>query len=355
MSIDIIKLSNIVDELVEEKGLSKDILINAVIEGIIIGYKKKFPDLEITANYDKKDDKINVFKKVLVVNKIEDETKEISIKKAQKIDENINIDEFINIPLNEKFGRVEISKIRQFIGQKIKQIEAEIIYNEFKDKKGTIVNGLIHKVDSFGAIVLIHDIPTFLPKSMSIPGESLFVGMHIKALIKDIYEIPKGDEKMLLERNSVDFIKKLLEFEIPEINDGLIRIEKIVRVPGYKTKVIVSSRRDSHISPVGTCIGINGTRIKSILKEIGLEKLDLIQFTNKKEDLITGALKPATINSVEIKGNIAYVNLPSDQRAIAVGKSGKNILLASQISEMQIELIDETNNNNKIENNLIEM
>jgi N utilization substance protein A len=333
------KISNIIDELVEEKGIDKNIILKAIIESIHSVYEKKHENSIITIEYNKKDDSLVAYKILEIVEKVTNSDKEISLKKAQNISTSSELGEKISIPLDDPLTRVEILKIKKIINQKIKEFEAEVIYKEFADKKDTIINGTINKIDETGALVLVYGFNAFLPRKMMIGDERFTSGSPVKAIIREVFQMPRIDGQILLDRSKEDFIQKLLELEIPEIFDGIVRIEKIVRVGGYKTKVLVSSR-DSHINPVGTCIGMGGVRIKSILKELGQEKLDIIALVNKQEDLVAQALKPATVQYVEIKGNTAYITIDPEQRSIAVGKMGKNVYLASQLTGFSIEIID---------------
>jgi N utilization substance protein A len=346
--MNIFKLSEIVNEIVEEKGINKEIILQTIIEEIIFIYKKKYPHLKLSIDFNKKEDKINIYNHKKVVLKTEDPETEIALKKAQNENSQIKVNDEVQVLFDGKLGRIEIVKIKQLINQKIKQIEADAIYKEFIDKKGTLVPCVINKYDFSGVVALVHDVPAFIPKSLMIPGEKLPIGTQIYAIIKDVCNTTKNNEKILLERNSVEFMQKLLELEIPEIFDGIVRIEKIVRIAGYKTKVLVSSR-DTNVNPVGTCIGLGGIRIKPILKEIGTEKLDIIAFSNDKEILISKSLKPAEIISVQIKGETAYVKIAGDQRAAAVGKMGNNVSLASQLVGISIEITDESQKETKEE------
>ena len=341
-----IKISHIVDELVNEKGMNKDSLIKCVIESIKTVYEKKYNKKELDFSYNKKDDSFFIYEKKQIVEKVKDESGEISLKKAKLIKNDCILGEKINVPFLEKIGRIEIVQIKQLIGQKIREIESELIYKEFINKKGTIVNGIVKKADETGAYVSVFDFQAFLPKSFMIPGERITSGIPIRAIVKDVSINSKNDEKIILERNSVDFIKKLLEIEIPEIFEKIVTIESIFRIPGYKTKVLISSK-DDKVNAIGAIVGKSGSRIKNILKELNSERLDLIEFTENIEDLVEKSLKPAIINSVKIKNGIVYIDLSEEERAVAVGKGGKNIYLASKIVNMPIEII----NNNKYKEN----
>jgi N utilization substance protein A len=338
------KLSFIIEELVEEKSMNRDDIINSIIDAIKIVCERSFPESSLTVNYNKKDDILSFFSKKTIVKKAENDNNEISIRKASSIIENAKEGDEILVPFVPKIGRIDINKIKHLISQKIREIEAEAVYKEFSDKIGTLVNGVVHKIDSSGAIINIYDYHAYLPNSLLIPEEKLTPRMHIRCLIKEVYKIPKKDEGILLERTSTDFIKKLLEIEIPEIFEKIVIIENIVRIPGYKTKVVVSSK-DKNINPVGTCIGQGGIRIKQILRELGNERLDILKYNEDKTEFVIQALKPAKISSVEIKNNCAYVKIEDEERSAALGKGGKNIVLASKIVGIPIEIIG--NNNNK--------
>ena len=197
----------------------------------------------------------------------------------------------------------------------------------------------------------MHGYNAYLPKNNQIPKEKYFINMPIKVLIQDInHEAKNFEEIIVLDRASESFVEKLLELEIPEIFEKIITIEKIVRVAGYKTKLILSSK-DKNINPVGACIGMSGSRIKPILKEIEPERIDFILSTENKEQLVSECLKPAKINFVEIKDNKAFVFIDQEEKSAAIGKNGKNIFLASTLSEFNIELLDSKVNNSLNDNN----
>lgn len=343
--ININNIYSIIEEFIEEKGIAKETIIQGITEALQFIYENKFPKNTIIVEYDKKKEEISIKKKVKIVEKVEDIYNEINLKKAQVIYGKCELNEEIKILCEESLNRIDILKIKQIINNKIKSIEIQIISKEFEDKKNTIVNGTIHKIDQYGTIILVHGYNAYLPKSNQIPNEKYFVNMPIKVLIKDInHEARNFEEIIVLDRASESFIEKLLELEIPEIFEKIITIEKIVRVAGYKTKLLLSSK-DKNINAIGTCIGVSGSRIKPILKEIEPERIDFIIFTENIELLISECLKPAKINFVEIKNNKAFVFLDQEEKSAAIGKNGKNILLASQLSNFNIELIDNKNYN----------
>lgn len=333
------KLSDVIEELVEERGLDRSVLSGIVCEGILAAYTKKYTDLPLHVEHDKKTDEIVVQVQKQVVSTVADEEKEINLRKARSINPKAEIGDTIAVPFNGKIGRIEILRAKQVIANKIRSIEALAIYNEFKSKESTIVHGVIHKCERAGAVVKIQDTLAFLPKSLMMPSDKCIVGYSIRALLKDVLPEPRNDNQLVLDRSSELFLQKLFELEIPEVFEKLVEIRKIVRAPGYKSKVIVSSH-DKNIDPVGTCVGIGGARIKPILKELGGEKIDILEWTDSKEELIKDALKPAQVNRVVLTDvHNAQVFVNEDQRSLAIGKMGQNIGLASRLTGVNLHLV----------------
>ena len=250
------------------------------------------------------------------------------------------------IPFDGTIGRVEILKAKQVIASRIRDVEAITIYNEFIDKKDSIVHGTVHKVEHSGTTVMLRDSLAFLPRSLTIPGERHVAGRPIKALLKDVYSDFRSGGQLILDRASGEFLIKLLELEIPEIYDKLIEVKAVARKAGYKSKIIVASH-DLNIDPVGTCVGVGGGRIKPILKELFSEKIDVISWVNSKEELVRNALRPAEVNKVEIVDQEAKVWLSEDQRAFAIGKMGQNISLAAELLNLNIHLISSSSSSSK--------
>lgn len=333
------KLSQVIDELVEEKGLDRSVLSAIIAEGMLAAYKKKYPDLPLKVTYNRKSDEIEVFIEKAVVNTVQDDATQISLRKARSIKEDVQVVDTLDLPFEGTIGRIEILKAKQVIAQKIRAIETSAVYQEFKQKENTIVHGIIHKCERNGITVKLQDTFAFLPKSLMIPGDKCIVGYTLRALLKEVLPEPRHENQLILDRTSPDFLRRLFELEVPEIFEKLVEIKKIARAPGYKSKVLVVSH-DKNIDPVGTCVGVGGARIKPILRELGTEKIDIIAFNRSLEDLIKDALKPAEINRVElIDTKNAQVWIDEDQRSIAIGKMGQNISLASELTGMNIHLV----------------
>jgi N utilization substance protein A len=337
-----VKLADVIDELVEERGLKRDSLGAIVCEGMLAAYERKYPELVLKAEEDPVTGDLVVLVQKTVVASVEDEYSQISLKKARNIDKNAALDDQIWLPFEGAIGRVEVLRARQIIASRIKQSEAQIVYDQFKDKRGQIIVGTIHKVERNGVSVKFGDVYAFLPYSLSIPGERFAVGYTVKALLKEVLSEPQGDNQLILDRVSPEFLEALFALEIPEVFEKLVEIKKIVRSPGYKSKVAVFSH-DRNIDPVGTCVGVSGSRIKPILKELGGETIDVFLWSDILPLFVKNSLKPAAIDRVEMnaENTIARVWLNEDQRPFAIGKSGQNILLASQITGVTIQLVRE--------------
>ncbi len=333
-------LTDVIEGLVEERGLDREKVIGIVCEGMQAAYVKKYPDVAFHVIFNRKTGNVEVFAEKKAVSSVVDDDHEVSMRKARIIDPAIQPDQTLNVPFEEGIGRIEILAAKQVIASKIRDLEQLAVYNDFKDKEGTIVTGIVHKKEHAGYAVKINEVLALLPQDNTGPGEIIKIGHPIKALLKEVYQAARGDYQLLLDRASTDFVKKLLEIEIPEVFEGLVEVKDIVRIPGYKTKIVVASSR-KEIDPVGTCVGVGGARIKPILRELGQEKIDLIQWTDTIEKLIRYSLKPAEVDKVEVvDGNKAVVWLAPDQRSFAIGKMGQNINLASKLVGLEIQLQD---------------
>jgi len=334
-----VKLTDVIAELTEERGLDRDTLASIITKGILAAYQKKYPNLVFSVEYDKKTDEIQVKVQKEVVSSVEDGDLQISLRKARSIDKKSKIGDGVFLPFEGVVGRIEILRAKQVIASQIRKMEADATYQEFKDKEGSIVYGVIHKCEHGGTIIKLRDTLAFLPKSLSIPGDKCTVGFPIRALLKEVLAEPRYENQLILDRVSNFFLAKLFELEIPEVFERLVEIKKIVRIPGYKSKVALISH-DENIDPVGTCVGVGGSRIKPILKELGGEKIDVISWSESLEKLIANALKPARVNVVElVDSQTANVSVDEDQRSLAIGKMGQNIALASKLTGVNIHLM----------------
>jgi N utilization substance protein A len=337
-----VNLSSVIEDLVEERGLDKEKIVDIVCDGIRAAYIKKFPAVAIETIYNRKSGELEVFAKKTVVAAVGDENKEISLRRAKTFDPSCALGVEILVPFEDQIGRIEILTAKQIISSKIRDLEQLAIFDEFKDKKDTIISGTVHKRERVGFAVKIGEVIALLPQEGLIPGEVLRLGHPVRALLREVLPAPRGDYQLILDRASAEFVMHLLGSEIPEVFEGIVEIKKIVRIPGYKTKAIVAST-SKEVDPVGTCVGVGGARIKPILRELGQEKIDLIEWSDSLEELVQGSLKPAEVDRVEIVDDKkAIVWFPQDQRSLAIGRMGQNIKLASRLVGLEIQLQDIT-------------
>ncbi len=335
------KLSQVLEELVQERGLNREVLTSIICEGLHAAYSKRHPEMILSVQYDKKSGELAVSAEKKVVSQVENDALEISLRKARVFKSDIQLGDMVQVPFESPIGRIEVLRAKQVIAQKIRAIEAKALYEEFKDKEGTIVTGTIYKTEIRGVMVKLGDALAFLPKSLMIPGDVCTPGYAIKALLKEVLEEPRNDNQLILDRKGPEFVAELFRLEIPEIYENVVEIKKIARIAGYKSKVIVISH-DSDVDPIGTCIGFGGARVKPILRELGTEKIDLINETFSSEDGVRAALKPAVVRHVEMVNGEAHVWLDSDQRSLAIGKMGQNIALASELCGVAIRLMEDS-------------
>lgn len=333
------KLANVIEELVEDRGLDRSVLADIVIEGMLAAYQKKYPLLVLKAHINNSTGDLEILVEKEVVSSVEDEESQISLKKARNIDGASEIGSKLMLPFEGSIGRVEVLRARQIIASKIRNVEALAVYNAFKPREGEIIHGVIHKCERAGMVIKIdEETLAFLPRSLTSPADKCVVGYPIRALLKEVLPEPRNDNQLVLDRSSEEFLQNLFELEIPEIFEKLVEIKKMVRSAGYKTKIAVTSH-DPNIDPVGTCVGVNGSRIKPILKELGGEKIDVIPWGESLEIFVAHALKPAVVTDVEIKNGIAKVWLEDEQRSLAIGKMGQNISLAARLTGLDIQLV----------------
>ena len=333
-------LIDVIEGLVDDRGLDKESVISAISEGVLAAFQKKFPDVELTVSFNQKSGSMEAFVEKDVVSSAKNKDKEISLRKAKVIDSNVKIGDRINVPFEHKIGRIEILTAKQIIASKIRGLEQSAVYDDYKDKQGSIVTGTVYKRERDGFAVKMGDVTALLPNNGVVSGENLRAGLPVRALLKEVLPVARGDYQLILDRSSADFVKKLLEIEIPEVFEGVVEVRRVARTPGYKTKVLVASN-NSDIDPVGTCVGVGGSRIKPILRELGQEKIDLIQWTESLELLVKNSLKPAEIDKVEVMDDErAMVWLAQDQRSLAIGRMGQNISLASRLTGLDIQLQD---------------
>ena len=333
------------EELEKEKGIEKAYLLESIETALVTAYKKNFDSLEnVKVVMDQDTGATHVYSVKDVVKTVEDSALQISVEQAKKINKGLQEGDKVEIEIVPKdFGRIAAQTAKQVIIQKLREAERNIVYTEFNDRKGEIVSGLVQKADKNIVVLDLGKLEGIMPTKEQIPTERYRVNDKIKGYVLDVERGEKGAPQVIVSRSHPDFVRKLLEFEIPEIYEGLIEIKSVSRDPGYRSKVAVYSP-DENIDPVGSCVGQKGVRIQNVINELNGEKIDVIEWNPDPAIFISAALLPAKIMAVDIKEEekFAQVIVPDDQLSLAIGKSGQNARLAARLTNWKIDIKSET-------------
>ena len=344
-SIETKELITAIEELEKERGISKEYLLSSLETALVTAYKRNFDSAEnVKVNMDENTGDIKVYAVKTVVEEVLDDQLEISLEEAKKENKNAKIGDEVEIEIIPRnFGRIAAQTAKQVIVQKIREVERNMVYTEYNDRKGEIVSGIIQKADG-GTIVLdLGKLEGIMPVKDQIPTETYHVNDKIKAYVVSVERGLKGTPQVLVSRSHPDFVRKLFEFEIPEIYEGLIEIKSVARDPGQRCKVAVYSQNEN-IDPVGSCVGQKGIRIQNVINELHGEKIDVIEWNADPSIFISSALLPAQIMAVDIKEEekFAQVIVPDDQLSLAIGKAGQNARLAAKLTGRKIDIKSES-------------
>ena len=344
-NIDVKEFIEALNELEKERGIKKDYLLESLEAALVTAYKRNFDSVDnVKVTIDGNTGEIHIYSVRNVVEILEDPLLEICLEDAKKIDSNYNIGDVVNLEIRPKdFGRIAAQTAKQVVIQKIREIERDMTYNEYNDKKGEIVTGLIQKADGGIVVMDLGKLEGVMPIKEQVPTEKYKVNDKIRAYVVDIERGAKGNPQVIVSRSNKDFVRKLFEFEIPEIYEGLIEIKGISRDAGSRTKVAVYSKNEN-IDPVGSCVGQKGIRIQNIINELNGEKIDVIEWNEDPSIYIAAALLPAEVMAVDIKEDekFAQVVVADNQLSLAIGKSGQNARLAARLTNWKIDIKSES-------------
>jgi N utilization substance protein A len=326
-----------------EKGIDRDEILSAMEHAIQKTAKVKYgSDCNISASIDKNSGVVSINRKFLVVSEVINPNQEISLEQARIIDPLSDLGSIISEDLPPlDFGRVAAQSARQVITQKVRDFERVRQYEEFKGRVGTIINGLIKRLEFGNAIVELERVEAILPKNEMIPRESLRIGDRVRCLVKELKPESKGS-MVILSRTDGRFMAKLFEQEVPEIYDGVISIKSVARDPGSRAKMSVYCA-DSNLDAVGSCVGIRGSRVQVVVNELHGEKVDIIKWSDNPATYVVNALAPAEILKIVIdeeEGRVTVV-VAEDQLSLAIGRKGQNVKLASQLTNWRIDILTE--------------
>ncbi len=339
-------LDYVIEQVQREKGISREVIVNAIETAILTAVRKKLgQDLDLEAQFNPETGEIEVFQFRTVVEEVEDPNTEISLEEARReLDEESEVGDSIGIKVDTSdLGRIAAQTAKQVIMQKIRDAEHESIYDQYKDRKGDLVSGTVQRIERGGHLLVnLGKTEALLPVSEQIPNESFRRGERVRALIIDVRKETRGPQ-IILSRTHPGFLIRLFELEVPEIASGDVKIINAVRDPGQRAKIAVYTK-DSHIDPVGSCVGVRGSRVQNIVQELRGERIDIIPWTPDYTTFICSALAPAKISKVFIdeENRSIEVIVDDDQLSLAIGKKGQNVRLASKLTEWRIDIRSET-------------
>ncbi len=326
-----------------EKGINKDVLVAAVEEALVSAAKKTVgPARELRCSIDLKSGDIKAFAKLIVAEKVLSKHDQISVFDARRIKPDAQVGEELEVEVTPTdFGRIASQNAKQALMQHIRRAEKQLIYSEFKDRAGDIVSGTVRRFDRSDVTIDLGKYEALLPNRERVPTEEYQIGERIRCFVKAVENGVRGPE-IILSRADPQFVVKLFQLEVSEINDGTIEIKGIAREPGFRTKLAVYSR-DDKVDPVGACVGLRGQRVKNIVRELYNEKVDIIKWDSNVKIFMTNALAPAKLKTFEVNEALRRVKIvvSEDQLSLAIGKRGQNARLTSKLTGWQVDIVPE--------------
>jgi N utilization substance protein A len=339
-------LNEVFEELEREKGISKEVVISSLCDAMVAAYKKhlRIKEIEnVEAFLDEQSGEIGIFKGKVVVESVEDADNEISLAEAKEIDDSVELGDEVKLEVTpDQFGRIAAQAANQVLTQRIREAERNLVLNEFLDKKGTLITGIIQKLDDRrNVIVNIGKTDAIMPRKEQIPGEYYKPGNRIRVFVLNVKETTRLPQ-VIVSHGHAEIVRELFELEVPEIEDGIVEIKSISREAGYRTKIAVWSN-DPEVDSVGACIGPRGSRIQTIVSELKNEKIDIVRYSEDPVEYIVNALSPARVVSVDIMADDEYnhealVVVPDDQLSLAIGREGQNVRLAHKLTNWKIDI-----------------
>jgi transcription termination/antitermination protein NusA len=340
-------LKRVIDQVSREKGLDREVLVSALEEAVKAAARKKLgPTYDLEVNFNDEAGEIEVFEFKEVVEKVGNEHLEVSLEEAKKIDPESEIGDSLGIKMGtDEFGRIAAQSAKQVIMQRLREAERNVVYGDYKDRRGEIVHGIVQRFDKGNIVVNLGRAEAELPLKEQISKEVYKQGDRIRCYIHDVKQFSRGPQ-IVLSRTHPNFLSALFENEVPEIAEGIVSIVQVAREPGSRSKIAVTSR-DGDVDPVGACVGMKGTRVQAVVQELRGEKIDIIPWDPDPAKFICNALAPAEIVRVVVdeERKSMEVVVPDDQLSLAIGKKGQNVRLASKLSGWHLDVTSESNYN----------
>lgn len=332
----------IFEYLEREKGIKREIVANAVEEALQAAARKSLHGAaNVSVRVDARSGEIEVYCEKEIVQEVEDTVTEISLEHAREIDPDCQLGQFIDVEVKPKgFGRIAAQTARQVVSQKLRSAERDVIYEEYRHRINEIVSGSVKRfVRGANLVIDLGKVEAILPARNYPKVERYQVGDRVTALLQGVQDLENGGAEVVLSRNDPEFVRQLFAQEVPEIGEGTVTLEKIIRDPGYRTKIVVRSS-DSRVDPVGTCVGVRGARVKTIVRELNNEKVDIIPWTDDPIDLLQNALDPIEIRKISVNEEDKVISIVVDDEnyAIVLGRRGMNARLNGQLIGYELEI-----------------
>jgi N utilization substance protein A len=338
------ELLSVIEQIERDKGIPSDRIVKAVESALLSAAKKKYGSAEnVQVKLDPATGEIEMVSLKKIVDEVTNPKAEISLEEAKKVDENAESGDEIGFLLDmEDFGRIAAQTAKQVIFQKVREAEWDAVQKEYGGRVGEMVTGTILGQERRNYIVEIGKTEALLPAQEQIPRENFHRGDRVRAILLEVKSSSKGPQ-VILSRSSPEFVKKLFEMEVPEISEGVVEVKGVVREAGDRTKIAVSSNEPT-VDPVGACVGVKGSRVQSVVRELRGEKIDIITWTDDPRTFIGEALSPAIVEKVGIneKERSAVVVVADAQLSLAIGKRGQNVRLASRLTDWKVDIINES-------------
>jgi len=332
-----------INQICDEKGLSPEVVIETVEAALAAAYRNDYgePEQLIRVKINPENEEMKVFRLFEVVEKVNNNQKEISLQEAKKRKSRIKIGDFIEEELTpqKEFGRIAAQIAKQVLIQKLREAEKNVLQKEYSGKEGQVITGVVQQIENRNVLVNIGKINGIILPSDQVPTEKYFIGQRLKVYVMKVENTPKGPQ-VFLSRSHPNFIPALFAQEVPEIIQGTVKVKATVREPGSRTKMAVAATQKG-VDPIGSCVGQRGTRISSVLSELDKEKIDIVLWDDNIEKFIANALSPAKIDKVELnhKKKEAKIYVPEDHLSLAIGKNGQNVRLASKLTGWTLDII----------------
>jgi len=335
------ELLQALDELQKDRGITKEYMIESLKMALEAAYKKSYEtNEEVNVDIDEETGSIKVYAVKKIVANVEDKDIEISIDDAKEISKRAKLGNDIKIEVTPKnFGRIAASAGKQIIIQRVREAEKDLIMTQYSDKQGEIVVGVVQRTDKIGMIIDLGKVEAIIPAKELVPTEIYESHQRIKAFVLSVEDSGRFGPQVILSRRSPNFVRKLFELEVPEIEEGLVEVRAVAREAGFRTKIAVWSN-DENVDPVGACIGKKGIRKNAISEELLGEKIDIIPYTDDLPSFIVNALSPAQVLAIDLneEENIATIVVPDDKFALAIGARGQNVKLAAILTGWKIDI-----------------